>query len=95
MAKKEEIVDLKPKAEKVTDEHLTKIQNLVNNINRMQLEIGMMEVRKSHMLNNVSITQSNLQELQEELKRDYGTIDIDIQTGLINYPENGETDKKD
>ena len=95
MAKKEKIVDLKPKAEKVTDEHLTKIQNLVNNINRMQLEIGMTEVRKAHMLNNVSVTQTSLQELQEELKRDYGTIDIDIQTGFINYPENGETDKKD
>ena len=31
--KKEEIVDLKPKAEKITDEQLKRVQEAVNNIN--------------------------------------------------------------
>jgi hypothetical protein len=34
--------------------------------------------------------------LQEEFVDKYGTNDIDINEGTINYPkENGETDKKD
>ena len=34
--------------------------------------------------------------LQGEFEKDYGTFDIDIQTGTINYPkENGKADKKD
>ena len=41
MTKKEEIVDLKPKAEKITEEQLKKLQDTVNAINKSQLEIGM------------------------------------------------------
>ena len=34
--------------------------------------------------------------LQGELEKEYGTNDINIQNGTINYPkENGETNKKD
>ena len=42
--KKEKIVDLKPKH--ITKEQLEKIQNTVNNLNRSQLEIGSLELRK-------------------------------------------------
>ena len=33
--------------------------------------------------------------LQNELKDQYGTDDINIEDGVIKYPENGEADKKD
>ena len=34
--------------------------------------------------------------LQNEFKSEYGTFDVSIQNGTINYPEeNGEADKKD
>ena len=39
MAKKEKIVDLKSKPEKITKEQLDRVQETVNNINRAQLEI--------------------------------------------------------
>ena len=29
---------------------------------------------------------------QAEFEKDYGTFDISIQDGTINYPENGKTD---
>ena len=35
--KKEKIVDLKPKAEKITDEQLNNVQNVINEINRCQI----------------------------------------------------------
>ena len=34
--------------------------------------------------------------MQSELEKEYGTFDIDIQDGTINYPkENGEVNKED
>ena len=92
MAKtKEKIVDLKPKAEKITDEQLEKVQNTVNNINRAQLEIGSMEVKKHELMHQVAGSRDQLTLLQSEFQKDYGTIDIDIQTGKINYKEDVKT----
>jgi hypothetical protein len=96
MAKtKEKIVDLKAKPEKITDEQLTKVQDTVNGINRAQLEIGNIEVRKHEMMHQIAGLRDNLTLLQGEFEKEYGTFDIDIQTGVINYKEDGEADKKD
>ena len=94
--KKEEVIDLKPKAEKITEEQLKKVQDNVNGINKLQLELGMLETRKHAMLHNVAVFQENLAKLQDEFQVDYGTADINVQDGTINYPkENGKADKKD
>jgi hypothetical protein len=96
MAKtKEKIVDLKAKTEKITDEQLTKVQDTVNSINRAQLEIGNIEVRKHEMMHQIAGLRDNLTLLQNEFEKEYGTFDVDIQTGVINYKEDGEADKKD
>ena len=97
MAKtKEKIVDLKPKAEKITDEQLKKVQSTVNQINRTQLEIGSMEVKKHELMHGIAGLRDELTLLQNEFEKDYGTFDINIEDGTINYPkENGEVNKKD
>ena len=95
MAKKEKVVDLKPKAKKVTDEQLKKVQNLVNVINRNNLEIGSMEIKKHEIMHNIAGLRDELTKLQTEFETEYGTYDIDIQDGTINYSENGEANKKD
>ena len=92
--KKEKIVDLKPKAEKITDEQLQKVQSIVNALNRAQLELGMMETKKHALLHNIQTIQDQLTVLQAEFEKEYGTVDINIQTGEINY-EDGEANKKD
>ena len=99
--KAEKVIDLTPKAEKVTDEQLAKIQNSVSSINNHQMELGRMETRKHQLLHNLNSIQDQLTLLQEELQKEYNTIDINIETGEINYPlentnppENGKTDKK-
>ena len=94
--KEEELVDLKPKTEKVTEPQLQKIQGIVNRINNFQMNIGQLEARKHQILHMMSTTNDELAVLQEELKGEYGTDDINIMDGTINYPkENGEADKKD
>jgi len=92
-SKIKELKGIKP--EKITDEQLKKVQDTVNGINRSQLEIGSIELRKHEMMHNVAGLRDELTLLQGEFEKDYGTFDINIQDGTINYSENGEADKKD
>jgi len=90
-AKIKELKGIKP--EKITDEQLKKVQDSVNNINRAQLEIGSIELKKHEMMHNVAGLRDELTLLQTEFEKDYGTFDINIQDGVINYPkENGQAD---
>jgi|TARA_R100001463_G_scaffold33265_2_gene74007 hypothetical protein len=92
MAKKEKLVDLKP--EKVTDEQLNKIQTIVSNINKAQMEIGRYEAGKHTLLHTVQSLQGELKVIQTELEEQYGTVNINIEDGTIKYPENEQADKK-
>tara|TARA_R100001460_G_scaffold7844_2_gene19741 strand:- start:118 stop:408 length:291 start_codon:yes stop_codon:yes gene_type:complete len=96
MAKKEKIIDLKSKPEKITKEQLDKVQDTVNSINRTNLEIGSMEVKKHELMHSVAGLRDELTLLQNEFEKEYGTFDININDGTINYTkENGEVNKKD
>ena len=93
-AKIKELKGIRP--EKITKEQLEKVQNSVNAINRIKLEIGSIEMQKHEMIHNTASLRDELALLQGEFEKDYGTYDIDIQSGIINYPkENGEVNKKD
>jgi|TARA_Y100001938_G_C7782141_1_gene278405 FtsZ-binding cell division protein ZapB len=84
------------KPEKITDEQLKRVQDAVNGINRSQLEVGSMEVKKHELMHNVAGLRDELRVLQQEFEKEYGTYDIDLKSGTINYPkENGKADKKD
>ena len=100
--KAEKVIDLTPKAEKITDEQLAKVQNTISGINNHQMELGRMEARKHQLLHTLDSIQGQLTLLQDEFQKEYNTVDINIETGIINYPpenpnppENGEADKKD
>ena len=76
------------KPEKINEEELNKVQSVINNINRAQLEIGSFETKKHNMLHHVSSLQEQLSKMQVEFKKNYGTDDINIQDGTINYEKN-------
>ena len=93
--KKEEIIELS-NPEKITEEQLKEVQTTINDINKSQLEIGSMETRKHNLLHQISLLQEKIGEMQIKFESEYGTSDINIQDGTINYPkENGEVNKKD
>ena len=93
-SKIKELKGVKP--EKITDEQLAKVQDTVNGVNRVQLEIGNLEVKKHEMMHQAAGLREDLAALQSEFEKDYGTFDINIQDGTINYPkENGEANKED
>ena len=91
--KTEEVIDLKP--ENITEDQLNKIQDQVKRINNFQLELGIVETKKHAILHQIGSIQNEILETQKELQEQYGTADVNIETGKINYPENGEADKKD
>ena len=80
-----ELKGIKP--EKITDDQLKKVQDTVNSINRTQLEIGSIELKKHEMMHNIAGLRDELTLLQVEFEKDYGTFDINIQDGKINYKE--------
>ena len=85
-----ELKGIKP--ERITDEQLKKVQDTVNSINRAQLEIGSMEV-KNELMHNIAGARDVLTSLQSEFEKEYGTFDVNVQDGTINYPEeNGQAD---
>jgi len=92
-AKIKELKGIKP--EKVKDEELKKIQGVVGKINNLYVELGRLEALKHNNLHTLAGIQDELMVVQNDLNKEYGTDDINIQTGEIKYPENGEVNKKD
>jgi len=80
-----ELKGIKP--EKITAEQLEKVQNTVNSINRAQLEIGSIELKKHEMMHQIAGLKDELTLLQTEFDKEYGTFDINIQDGTINYED--------
>ena len=83
MAKKEELVDLKP--EKVTPSQLEKIQKTVSDINRAQMEVGRLETTKHNIMHQIVVMQNELKQIQDELEKDYGTVNINIAYSFLYF----------
>ena len=90
---KEKVVDLKP--QNITTEELEGLQNLVNTLNRTQMEIGSLESRKHGLLHQVTGLQTQMQTMQKSFEELYGKVDINITDGAIAYPEDVEANKED
>ena len=93
-AKIKELKGVKP--EKISEEQLKEVQDLINNINRSQMELGQMQTKKHAILHHISISQEAVGKMRDTFEKEYGTADVNIQDGTINYPqENGEVNKED
>ena len=88
--KKEKMKDLRATA--IKEEQLKELQNLVAAINKLQFDIGVMEVQKHNAMHALLEGSDKLRELQDKLKEQYGTEDINIQNGVINYKDDGPSD---
>ena len=94
MAKKEKVVDLKPKAEKISEEQLKELQETVSAINKIKFDIGTVEVQKHNMLHALFNANEKIVVMQNKFTEEYGTFDVNITDGTINYSDE-QTDKKD
>jgi len=87
------------KPEKINEQHLARLQASIKTIDQLTHEVGSIEVRKHALMKAMETIQTRVETLRVELKDEYGTDDINIQDGTINYntnqKENGEANKKD
>tara|TARA_R100000935_G_C2713624_1_gene115091 strand:+ start:283 stop:564 length:282 start_codon:yes stop_codon:yes gene_type:complete len=93
MAKKDNIIDIKPTT--ITDEQLKSLQTLVNSMNRQQMEIGSLETRKHQFIHQYGALQGQMQTMQTAFEEEYGKVDISLTDGTIKYTEDEQADKKD
>jgi len=92
MAIEEKVQDNK-QVEKISKEHLEDLQKTVNAINTIQFNIGKVEVQKHKALHELAVTQDKITLLQDTLVKEYGTYDVNLTDGTINYPKE-EGDEK-
>ena len=86
-------LEIKPRAEKISEEHLKQMQSLVNAINSMQFNLGRVEMSKHDLLHKISAAQDRISLFQDTLRKEYGTFDINIEDGSINWPEENKNEK--
>jgi hypothetical protein len=85
--KKEKVVDLKPKVDKISDKHLKQLQEIINVINNLQFKIGQLEGQKHNLLHELGLGQKKVVDMQKALEKEYGTFDVNIADGKINWPK--------
>jgi predicted nucleic acid-binding Zn-ribbon protein len=95
-----ELKGIKP--EKIKDQELATLQASVRTVDQLTAEVGTIEVRKHALMKAMESVQQRIEQLRVQLRDEYGTDNINIADGVINYPEeapkpeeNGKADKKD
>ena len=97
-----ELKGIKP--EKIKEQELATLQASVRTVDQLTAEVGTIEVRKHALMKAMESVQQRIETFRTELYSKYGTDNITISDGTINYPdqnpqpnpeENGEADKKD
>ena len=87
MANKEKTVELKPRVEKISNEHLDQLQKIVNQINQIQFSVGKIEAQKHNMLHDLAVAQDKVAIMQDTLMKEYGSYDVNLNDGSINWPK--------
>ena len=98
--KAENVIDLKPRAEKITDAQLNSVRSTINTMDQLTMNLGRIDVQKHALLVSMQTIQTDLDNLRAEFIKQYGTDNINVQDGTIAYQpensnENGKTDKED
>jgi hypothetical protein len=75
------------KPSKITNDQLNRVQGIIGDTNRFQMEIGTLETRKHSLLHTIAALNDKLTLMKDEFERDYGTTNINIETGEIKYNE--------
>ena len=88
MAKKTE--DLK-----VTDEQLKKLQEIVGAMNGATTRVGQIETQKHAVLHDLTLMRKDLMDFQDELEKEYGKVNVNIQDGTITEVEDVEANTED
>ena len=88
MAKtKEKVLEVKERKEKVSKEHLDEMLQIANKINSLQFNIGRLESQKHKVLHELALGNDTVSLLQDRMMKEYGSYDINLSDGTINWPK--------
>jgi len=94
------IEDIRPS--RVTDQELAQLQSAIKTIDNLTAEVGGIEVRKHSLLKAMESVHSRLEAQRIQIESQYGTDNVNLQTGEISYNntpttkiDNVKADKKD
>lgn len=69
--------------EKITEDQLKSLQEVVGSINNLQSQIGAIELQKHQLLHQASEFQLKLSDIQKDLEAEYGNVTVNLQDGTI------------
>jgi hypothetical protein len=90
--KSQKVVDLKPRAEKLEENELKELQGIVQKVNTLHTNLGRLSSQQHELNHQLAGVNDEIRLKQTELESKYGNCDIDIRTGELKYPENGQVD---
>ena len=93
--KAEKVIDLTPKVEKINEQQLAKLQATIKSMDQFTNDIGRMEMQKQNLIKAMDRLSNDINKMRMDFAREYGTDDINIHDGTINYQENGEVNQED
>jgi hypothetical protein len=70
-------------SKKITEQELEKLQGLVQGLNKIVTDLGLLETQKHSILHSFSDADAKLNEFKLELNEAYGDASINISTGEI------------
>jgi len=66
---------------KIKEEQLKTIQDQQKELNNLFTEIGYIETQKHNMLHRISTISQTVDEFKKELENEYGSVNINVNTG--------------
>jgi len=66
---------------KIKEEQLKTIQDQQKELNNLFTEIGYIETQKHNMLHRISTISQSVDEFKKELEKEYGSVNINVNTG--------------
>jgi len=67
----------------ISKDQLKGLQDTVNKQNQIQMQIGGLEGHKAGLITQLQGVVKELSDLQAELEKEHGSVNIDLQTGEI------------
>jgi hypothetical protein len=87
------VKDLRP--EKINEQQLAKLQATIKSMDQFTNDIGRIEMQKQQAIKSMDRLSNDINTMRIEFAREYGTDDVNIHDGTINYQENGEVNQED
>ena len=80
---------------KITDEQLEKLHKQQTALNSLLNKIGITEANKHALLHELAGVNKEIEEFKVELEKEYGPVNINLETGEYSEIEKDEANKED